>query len=186
MSWVLVSFFSPSFCVFSSAQASTQPIEATLCELYQHPDQYAGKMVRVRGTIAGNDMWIDAFTEELCSSWMNIVVVFPNQVKPAPDFDLVKDDSFTTFEDAMYHSRPIHIEATFEGRFDSLVTVQDGKRTTAVEVVDTLTPRIYTRSFQTRGVPWSHVKLHCYSHLYFCCRSAFARRSTAPPSPSLV
>lgn len=131
MSWVFVSVFLLSFCAFSWAQASTQPIEATLCDLYQHPDQYAGKMVRVRGTIAGNDMWIDAFTEKACSSWMSIVVVFPNQVKPAPDFDLVKDDSFTTFEDAMYHSRPIHIEATFEGRFDSVVTVQDGKRTTA-------------------------------------------------------
>jgi hypothetical protein len=130
MSWVFVSVFLLSFCAFSWAQASTQPIEATLCDLYQHPDQYAGKMVRVRGTIAGNDMWIDAFTEKACSSWMSIVVVFPNQVKPAPDFDLVKDDSFTAFEDAMYHSRPIHIEATFEGRFDSVVTVQDGKRTT--------------------------------------------------------
>lgn len=130
MSWVFVSVFLLSFCALSWAQGSTQPIEATLCDLYQHPDQYAGKMVRVRGTIAGNDMWIDAFTEKACSSWMSIVVVFPNQVKPAPDFDLVRDDSFTTFEDAMYHSRPIHIEATFEGRFDSVVTVQDGKRTT--------------------------------------------------------
>jgi len=59
---------------------------------------------------------------------MSIVVVFPQQVKPAPDFGLVKDDSFGKFEDAMYHSRPIHLEATFEGRFDSVVILQDGKR----------------------------------------------------------
>ena len=91
-----------SCCVFSQAQASNQPIDTTLCELYQHPDQYAGKMIRVRGTIAGNDMWIDAFTEKPCPSSMSIVVVFPNQVKPAPDFDLVKDDSFNKFEEAMY------------------------------------------------------------------------------------
>ena len=130
MPWVFVSVFLTSFCAFSRAQGSTQPIEATLCDLYQHPDQYVGKMVRVRATIAGNDMWIDAFTEKACSAWMSIVVVFPNQVKPAPDFDLVKDNSFTTFEDAVHHSRPIHIEATFEGRFDSVVTVQNGKRTT--------------------------------------------------------
>jgi hypothetical protein len=129
-SWIFAPAFILSCCAFSWSQASTQPIEATLCDLYQHPDQYAGKMVRVRGTIAGNDMWIDAFTEKSCSSWMSVVLVFPKQVKPTPDFDLVKDDSFTKFEDAMYHPRPIHIEATFEGRFDSVITVQDGKRTT--------------------------------------------------------
>jgi hypothetical protein len=107
-----------------------KPVEATLCDLYQHPDEYAGKMVSVRGTIAGNDMWIDAFTEKPCSSWMSIVVVFPEEVKPAPGFDLIKDDSFSKFEDAMNHSRPIHIEATFEGRFESVVAVRDGKRVT--------------------------------------------------------
>jgi hypothetical protein len=129
-SWLFASAFLLSSCAFTWAQASTQPIEATLCDLYQHPDQYAGKIVRVRGTIAGNDMWIDTFTEKACSSWMSVVVVFPSQVKPAPDFGLVRDDSFAKFEDAMYHSRPIHIEATFEGRFDSVVIVQDGKRIT--------------------------------------------------------
>jgi hypothetical protein len=88
-------------------------------------------MVKVRGTIAGNDMWIDAFTTEPCSVWMSIVVVFPNQVQPAPAFDLVRDDSFQEFEESMYQRRPIHIEATFEGRFDSIITMQDGKRTKA-------------------------------------------------------
>jgi len=117
-----------SFCALSRGQLSTEPVQASLCDLHQHPNQYAGKMVRVRGTIAGNDMWIDDFTEKPCSSWMSIVVVFPQQVKPAPDFGLVKDDSFGKFEDAMYHSRPIHLEATFEGRFDSVVILQDGKR----------------------------------------------------------
>lgn len=29
----------------------------------------------------------------------------------------------------MYQPRSIHIEATFEGRFDSFITLQDGKRT---------------------------------------------------------
>jgi hypothetical protein len=130
IAWVTYAcFFLLSFCASSWGQVRTQPIEATLCDLYQHPDLYTGKMVRVRGTIAGNDMWIDAFTQKPCPSWMSIVVVFPRQVKPAPDFDLVNDESFKKFEDAMYYPRPIHIEATFEGRFDSVVAVQDGKRT---------------------------------------------------------
>jgi hypothetical protein len=132
--WVIyVSAFFSSTWIFSSEQVSTQAVETTLCEMYQHPDQYAGKIVKVRGTIAGNDLWIDALTQTPCSSWMSIVVVFPSQVKPAPDFDLVRDDSFKEFENAIYHRRPIHIDATFEDRFDSAVTVQDGKRTKTSE-----------------------------------------------------
>jgi hypothetical protein len=131
ISCAIVSLFLLSSPTLDWSQASTQPIETTLCALYEHPDQYAGKMVRVRGTIAGYDMWIDALTEKPCSSWMSVVVTFPDQVKQAaPDFDLVKDDSFAKLQSAMYHSRPIHIEAIFEGRFDSVVTMQDGKRTT--------------------------------------------------------
>ena len=114
--WTYASVFILSCCT-ADGQANIQPVEATLCDLYQHPDQYAGKIVKVRGTIAGNDMWIDTFTQKPCPSWMSIVVIFPKHVKPAPDFDLVRDDSLKEFEDAMYRPRPIHIEATFEGRF---------------------------------------------------------------------
>jgi hypothetical protein len=93
-----------------------------------YPEQYAGKMIKVRGQIAGNDMWIEDFSAKPCPCWMSIVVVFPNQIKPAPDFDLVRDDSFNKLEEAMYHSRPTHIEATFEGRFDPAVTIENSKR----------------------------------------------------------
>jgi hypothetical protein len=126
--WLYTSIFSLGFYAVSWGQVSRQPAEVTLCDLYQHPDQYAGKMVKVRGSVAGNDMWIDAFTEKPCSSWMPVVVVFPTQVKPTPSFDLSEDSSFKMFEDAMYHSRPIHIDATFEGRFDSVIKIQDGQR----------------------------------------------------------
>jgi len=87
-------------------QSDTSATEVTMCDLYRNPDQYAGKMVKVRGTIAGNDMWIYAFTTERCSAWMSIVVVFPKQVRPAPAFDLLRDDSFQEFEEAMYQRRP--------------------------------------------------------------------------------
>jgi hypothetical protein len=96
--------------------------------LYQHPEQYAGKMVKVRGTVAGNDFWIDAFTEKPCPTYMRIIVVFPDRVKPPPGFDLVRDKSFKEFEDAFYHPRPIHIGATFEGRFDAAFYWRDQKR----------------------------------------------------------
>src|SRR5882762_3874224 len=115
-------------CAGSRGQDAGKLVEATLCDLYQHPDQYAGKMVKVRGTVAGNDMWIDTFTEKACPTWMRIIVVFPTQLKLSPGFDLVRDQSFKEFEDAMYHPRPIHIDATFEGRFDAAFYWRDHKR----------------------------------------------------------
>jgi len=59
---------------------------------------------------------------------MRLIVVFPDQVKPAPGFDLVKDKSFKEFEDALYHPRPIDIGATFEGRFDAAFYWKNHKR----------------------------------------------------------
>ena len=115
-------------CPFCLGQGGAQPIEATLCDLYQHPEQYTGKMVKVRGTVAGNDLWIDAFTETACPTWMRVIVVFPDRIKTAPSFDLIRDKSFKEFEDACNHPRPIHIDATFEGRFDAAFVWRDHKR----------------------------------------------------------
>jgi hypothetical protein len=116
-------------CLYGWGQDDARPINATLCDLYQHPEQYAGKMVKVRGTVAGNDLWIDEFAEKPCPTHMRLIVVFPDQVKPTPGFDLVRDKSFNEFEDALYHARPIHIEATFEGRLDAAFYWRDHKRT---------------------------------------------------------
>ncbi|MFI5097542.1 MAG: hypothetical protein ACHQT6_06165 [Candidatus Acidiferrales bacterium] len=109
-------------------QRVSNPVEVTLCDLYQHPEQYMDKMVKVQGTVAGNDLWIDAFTEKPCVTYMRLIVVFPDQVNPAPSFDLVRDKSFKELEDALYQPRPIHIDATFEGRFDTAFYWRDQKR----------------------------------------------------------
>ncbi|HKM80063.1 MAG TPA: hypothetical protein VJY15_03775 [Candidatus Acidoferrum sp.] len=115
----------PAIC---GGQRVPNPVEVTLCDLYQHPEQYTDKMVKVRGTVAGNDLWIDAFTEKACPTHMRLIVVFPDQVNPAPSFDLVRDKSFKELEDALYQPRPIHIDATFEGRFDAAFYWRDQKR----------------------------------------------------------
>src|SRR5271165_6130600 len=96
-------------CRLCWGQDATKPIKATLCDLYQHPEQYTGKLVQVRGTVASNDLWIDTFSEKPCPTYMRVLVVFPDRVKPTPGFDLVRDQSFKEFENAFYHSRPIHI-----------------------------------------------------------------------------
>jgi hypothetical protein len=102
------------------------PTKASLCELYQNPQQYAGKMVSVRARVAGNDLWIDAFEQKACSSWMNVVVVFPEQVKPAPGFSLVHGDSLTKLLESVRKGKGV--EATFEGRFDAAFVWRDHKR----------------------------------------------------------
>jgi hypothetical protein len=106
-------------------QGATDPVQTTLCDLYQHPEQYTGKMVKVRASVAGNDLWIDDFTEKSCPTYMRLTVVFPEKVNPAPGFALVRDRSFKELEDAVYH---LHVDATFEGRFDAAFYWRDQKR----------------------------------------------------------
>jgi hypothetical protein len=106
--------------------AGESPTKATLCELYQHPEQFAGKIVSVRASVAGNDLWIDTFEQKACSSWMNVVVVLPEQVKPAPGFSLLHDDSLTTLLKSVRQGKGV--QATFEGRFDAAFIWRDHKR----------------------------------------------------------
>jgi hypothetical protein len=119
-----------ALCYCAWGQENMQAFEVTLCELYQHPEKYAGKMVKFRATVAGRteDLWVDGFTREPCPSHIRVTVVFPGKVKPAPDFGLVHNDSIKEFQDALYYKGPIHIDATFEGRFDTVLTVQGEKR----------------------------------------------------------
>jgi hypothetical protein len=59
---------------------------------------------------------------------MSVIVVFPIQVKPSPDFELVQDESFRELEQALHRPGPTHIDATYEGRFDAAFYHRDGKR----------------------------------------------------------
>jgi len=101
--------------------------KATLCELAQHPEEYIGKMVEVRASVAGNDLWIDDFEQKpACSSWMGVIVVLPEQVKPRADFDAVRDDSFSRLFDELRKGK--NVQATFEGRFEAVYTWTNQKR----------------------------------------------------------
>ena len=113
-------------CGYAQIAERESPTKATLCELYQHPEQYVGKMVSVRARVAGNDLWIDAFEQKTCSSWMNVLVIFPEQVKPAPGFSLLLDDSLTKLLKSVREGKGV--QATFEGRFDVAFVWRDHKR----------------------------------------------------------
>lgn len=118
-------------CWFCGGQDVVKPIETSLCELYQHPEHYAGKMIKVRAGSVGNlsiENTLHDSPAESCSSYMRMVVVFPQQVEPAPAFQLVQDESYKKLVEALHLPGPIHIDATYEGRFDPVFVWRDHKR----------------------------------------------------------
>jgi hypothetical protein len=110
---------------------SEKPEEVTLCDLYQHPEQYAGKMIKVRGgSVSGleiEDLLHDTPSKP-CPAYMTIVVVFPHQVEPAPGFQLVQDEAQKKLAEALRSSVAIKIEATYAGRFDAAYVWREQKR----------------------------------------------------------
>ena len=117
------------FCAVSRGWCEYQPVttKTTLCDLAEHPDQYIGKMVEVRASVIGNELWIEDFERKpTCSSWMGVIVVLPDQLKPRPDFDVVKNESFNQLFDGLRKGRKV--QATFEGRFEAVYTWTNQKQ----------------------------------------------------------
>jgi hypothetical protein len=108
------------------AQDEAEPTKVTMCDLYQDPAKYQGKMVAVHARVAGNDLWIDDLTQQLCPQWTEVIVVFPDRIKPRPDFGLVRDDSLSSFVESVHKGKAV--EATFYGRFYAVFTWRDHKR----------------------------------------------------------
>ncbi len=88
-------------------------VRATLCDLAERPEQYVGKMVKVRASVAGNDLWVDDFEQKpACSSWMGVIIALPDQIKPRADLEVVRDDAFShLFTDLR---KGMNVQATFE------------------------------------------------------------------------
>lgn len=98
------------------AQQDSAPVSASLCDLYQNPESYTGKTVAVRGTVAGNDLWIDDF-ETTCKAWFKVIVMLPDGAKSQQQLHTVRDDSFKSFFDGL--RKGMNVQATFEGRFEA-------------------------------------------------------------------
>jgi hypothetical protein len=110
----------------------TTSLKVTMCDLYTTPQKYAGKMIEVRATIVGYQgptLEPPAFAApEPCaaSGYMKIALELPQTAKPKPDFELVQDESFKKYEEAL--QKPMRIEATLQGRFDPVFVWQNHKR----------------------------------------------------------
>jgi hypothetical protein len=116
----------------AQSQNEGAPLKVTMCDLYRDPQKYAGKMIEVRATIAGyRDPKLEqpAFApQEPCaaSGYMTIGLELPQNVKPQPEFDLIRDESFQKYSEAL--QKPMRIEATLEGRFDPVFIWRNHKR----------------------------------------------------------
>jgi hypothetical protein len=120
--------------LFAGAQSHNgqAPLKVTMCDLYTDPQKYAGKMIEVRATIVGHhDPTLEqpAFTpQDPCgaSAYMTTGLEIPQNVKPKPKFDLIRDESFQKYEEAL--AKSMRIEATMEGRFDPVFIWRNRKR----------------------------------------------------------
>ena len=57
---------------------------------------------------------------------MGVIVTLPDQIKPRPDFDVIRDLSFSEFFDNL--RRGMNVQATFEGRFEAVFTSRNRTR----------------------------------------------------------
>lgn len=126
LSWLLaLASLGPTLGRFQNDSGEAAVI--SLCELTKNPDGYTGKIVRVRGWIGGQKdvSLLDVEPTKDCPPEI-LVIVLPDQAKPKPDFQLVEDEAYRAYSSAL--KCRTHITGTFEGRFDSVVTVKNGRR----------------------------------------------------------
>jgi hypothetical protein len=118
-------------CGLCRGQEDTKPIKTTLCNLYQHPDQFQGRLVKVRGGSVSS-LWIEDILHdspsEPCPAYLRIVVEYPDKLNPTPSFQLVRDESFRKLQEALNYGGPMRIDATYAGRFDVAFVWRDQKR----------------------------------------------------------
>jgi hypothetical protein len=123
--WASLAFLSPSIAAQSPDE--NVALRVSMCDLYENPEQYAGKIVTVTASVVGSDLSLDDFSnEKRCSAYMRVHLEFPGDVKPMPGFDLIRDEAFNKFFDDLH--KGMNVLATYEGRFDPAFVWRDRKR----------------------------------------------------------
>jgi hypothetical protein len=117
------------FAMLSYGQMDKQdaPLSVTACDLYEHPDQYAGKTVEVRANVIGADLALDDFAnQKSCSAYMKLHLELPQEAKPVPSFNLLRDEAYSDLVEKL--QKGMNVTATVEGRFDPAFVWRDQKR----------------------------------------------------------
>jgi hypothetical protein len=121
------------FIAFGTGAQERPVLNADICDLLQSPEQYAGKMVRVKGQVSSG--WtkrgrpIEGFSIKQPFSSLRCIaeltVVLPQKAEPKPDFDVRQDASFRKLQEALHTS--MTAAGIFQGRFDLLGVRGDRK-----------------------------------------------------------
>jgi len=135
---LILALFAP-WCGLGQEQAAEM---VDICDLVQRPQEYNGKMVRVRGDVSSGwarqgqlitEFWIaQPFGSTRCIA--HLKVVLPVRVKPKLGFEVRQDESFRKFDEALHTA--MVTAATFQGRFESGAKKGSGKiRPSAMKLV---------------------------------------------------
>jgi hypothetical protein len=115
------------------AQEQRAALSVDICDLVQRPDDYAGKIVRLRADV--NSGWTkpgrpitgfsikQPFSSVRCHTQLKVVL--PESADHTGSVELRRDDAFKTLEQALHTS--MTAAATFQGRFESSATAKSGK-----------------------------------------------------------
>lgn len=130
--WIFYSAAAVSLLGWGLA-AAAEPVaqRVTICELVRSPEKYSGQQVSVHARIANPQRMVLENGE--CG---RVLLVFPadQQVRPKAKFKLLEDDNFKRLMEARSElvppptRMPGRVSATFQGRFDSVFTLKEGRK----------------------------------------------------------
>ncbi len=111
-----------------------QFLKVRMCDLYNDPLRYAGKLVEFRAVAMGrrlDDLWIEDFDGPTCDAYMRIVAVFPEQVTPKPPFSFIGNEAFRRFASSI---RGIGSKQTLQAVSDPGFVWREKKRSMIADV----------------------------------------------------
>ena len=105
----------------------------------------------------GRERITEAGRKPACPSWMGVILVLPEQVKPRADFDVVRDDPFNQLFAEL--RKGMNVQATFEGRFEAVYTWRNQKQVWIGEGQEK------PKGFGKKGRYGGRIVLHCVSDI---------------------
>jgi hypothetical protein len=120
------------FLGFSLSGQEVEPVEIQLCDAWNHPERYAGQMVRFRAEL-DNIRYIMTLRDGNCGPIKYAYPADPD-IKPKPSFTLIKDEAYNKVRSSLPVLLPDpetgkfgHLFVTVEGRFDTVFRLRKGK-----------------------------------------------------------
>jgi hypothetical protein len=126
--------FTPTF-LYAQTDLATTPIAVNMCDLYRHPEQYSGKMVKFRASVVGlklENMQLDDFTQTPCGAYMRVKADIPDRLRSTPPFDVERDEAWTKLTSSIGSKR---VMAHFTGLFEPYFVWRNQTRTQVAEMV---------------------------------------------------